>query len=183
MDTSKDYVISLLRDKYEYEQKRKEDFESSLGTPITVLSALFAGSYFVVSDSSLIGINCSLVTIKWILVILLLIALVVTLIFLFVVYFGFKRRYCSFPDSNTVYNGDFKALEQYAKENYPETSEEVLMDNLKDRAIEWYLDCNNNNTAVNDTRGNSLFYAKLSICISLSIGLALLILICFIKSI
>ncbi|MGM9476502.1 hypothetical protein ACS5PU_08725 [Pedobacter sp. GSP4] len=182
MDNSKDYIISLLKDKYDYEQKRKDDFESSLGTPITVLSALFAGSYFVVSDPSLNGINCSLVTIKWILVILLMSALIITLIFLFIVYFGFKRRYCSFPDSNTVYNGDFKSLEQYTKEHYPETYEEVLMDSLKDRAIQWYLDCNNNNTSVNDTRGNSLFRAKLSICISLGIGLALLILICFIKS-
>lgn len=183
MDTSKDYVISLLKDKYDYEQKRKDDFETSLGIPITILSALFAGAYFVVSDSALQGINCSLLTIKWILIVLLLLFLVATLVLLFIVYFGFKRYYCSFPDSNTVYNTDFKALEVYTKEHFADSYEESLLDNLKDKVIHWYLDCNNNNTTVNDRRGIALYYAKLAICVSLSIGLSLLILISIIKSI
>jgi len=183
MDNSKDYIISLLKDKFDYEQKRKDDFETSLGIPITILSALFAGAYFVVSDSSLQGINCSLLTIKWILVILLLVSLVTTLVLLFIVYFGFKRYYFSFPDSDTVYNTDYKALEEYTKEHYADSYEESLLDNLKNKVIHWYLDCNTNNTSVNDRRSNALYYAKMSICISLSVGLALLILICFIKSI
>lgn len=182
MDSSKDYVISLLKEKFDYEQKRKDDIENSLGVPITILSALFAGVYFVVSDGSLQGINCSVVTIKWTLIILLLASLTITLIFLFVVYFGFNRRYCSFPDSNTIYNIDFKSLEIHAKEHYSDKYEETLTFNLKERAIQWYLECNANNTVVNDKRANSLFYAKLAICISLSIGLALLILVCLIKS-
>ncbi len=183
MNGSKEQLISLLKDKYDYELNRKESYESALGTPIAVLSALFAGIYFICSDDKLKSIACSLNTFKWLLLTLLMIGCSLSIIMLFVVYFGFKRSYCLFPESSIVYNTDYKELEKYANEHHPENSEAKLQELLNERVIVWYVDCNTNNTKVNDRRGNALYYAKLFLCISLSIGLILLIMISLIKAI
>jgi hypothetical protein len=182
METSKDYLISLLKDKYEHEMRRKSDFDNSLNIPITLLTALFAGMYFVASDDSLKALSCPLTSTKWTLLVLLFLSSILTMVLLFKVYFGYKRAYCSFPDSKKVVEDDFKALEEYHKEYSKGKQEENLLKSLKDRVVNWYLECNNNNTPVNDARANALFYARLSICISLSIGLVLLIFICYLKS-
>lgn len=182
METSKDYLIGLLKDKYEHEMRRKSDFDNSLNIPITLLTALFAGIYFVSSDASLKILSCPLTITKWILLVLLFLSSLITMVLLFKVYFGYKRAYCTFPDSKTVVENDFKALEKYHEEYNKNKYEESLLDSLKDRVVTWYLECNNNNTPVNDSRADALFYARLSICISLSIGLVLLIFICYLKS-
>ncbi|WEK20446.1 MAG: hypothetical protein P0Y49_04750 [Candidatus Pedobacter colombiensis] len=182
METSKDYLIGLLKDKYEHEIRRKADFDNSLNIPITLLTALFAGIYFVASDTSLKQLSCPLITVKWILLALLFLSCIITMSLLFKVYFGYKRAYCAFPDSKQVVEDDFKALEEYHNQYSKGKQEENLLKSLKDRVVNWYLECNNNNTPVNDARANALFYARLSICISLSIGLALLIFICYLKS-
>jgi hypothetical protein len=182
METSKDYIIALLQEKYEYELKRKDSFETALNVPISLLSVLFAGAYFVISDEKLSSGYCSLNTIKYIFLSLLFSSCVLTLIQLIRVYFGYNRSYCSFPESSIVFNQDYKALEAYHNENSKKSKVETeLLDSLKDNVIKWYLDCNNHNTPVNDKRGNAYYLSRLFLCISLCIGLALLTLVCIIK--
>ncbi|MBB5437938.1 hypothetical protein HDC92_001612 [Pedobacter sp. AK017] len=182
MENSKDYLIGLLKDKYDYELVRKNDLDAALNIPITILTALLAGLYVVASDSSLRSASCHINTIKWLLFILLFLSCATTIFLLFKVYFGYKRSYCAFPESNTVYNVDFKYLEEHNREHNADTYDETLTDHLKDYVVKWYLDCNNNNTPVNDRRGDAMFYARLGLCISISLGLVLLILVCYIKS-
>ena len=181
-ENSKEYLISILKDKYDHEMVRKSDFESSLNIPITLLSALLAGIYFVTSDTTIASSMCNLKTVKWILLILLFLSCMVTIVFLFIVYFGYRRSYCTFPESNVVVNVDFKQLEQYNKEHNADKYEESLLETLRDRVVSWYLNCNNHNTPVNDKRGNALYYARMFLLISLSIGFILLIFMCIIKT-
>lgn len=182
MNESKTQLISLLKDKYDYELNRKETFESALGTPIAVLSGLFAGIFFICSDETLKNVNCSLLTFKWLLLTLLIASCSLSIIMLFVVYFGFRRSYCLFPESSLVYGKDYKELEQYVKEHH-NGDDSQLNELLSERIITWYVDCNTNNTGVNDKRGNALYYSKLFLCTSLSIGLTLLIMVSLIKAI
>lgn len=185
MNNSKDYLLNLLKDKYDHEMHRKDGYESSLNIPMTILSALFAGLYFVGSDKQLTEGHCTLETLKWIFIGLLFLSCTTTLILLFRVYFGYRRSYCVFPDSKTVYETDYRALELYNKEHFlvKEDYEREMTESLKDHAIHWYVECNNQNTPVNNLRADAMFYARLFICISLSIGLALLIFVCIIKAI
>jgi len=180
MADSKDYLISLLKDKYEHEMSRRRDFESSLNIPITLLTALFVGVYYVATDSTVNSQYCSLNAIKWILIIGIFLTSALTMIFLFIVYFGFKRSYCVFPKSTEVHN-DYKGLESYCKEHFSDTYESSLTDQLNNHAIQWYLQCNKHNTPLNDKRGNALFNARLCVCIGLSMGLLLLTLTTVIK--
>jgi len=181
-ENSKEYLIGILKDKYDHEMVRKSDFESSLNIPITLLTALLAGMYFVTSDTTIDSTMCSLKTIKLILLTILFMSCIVTIIFLFIVYFGYRRSYCTFPESNVVVNVDFKELEEYNKEHNADKYEESLLETLRDRVVAWYLNCNNHNTPVNDRRANALYFARMFLLISIGIGLILLIFICIIKT-
>ena len=183
METSKDILITVMKDKYDHEMGRKDNFETSLNIPITILSAMFAGLYFVITDSQLISYSCPITTIKWILISLLFTSCITTMGLLFRVYFGYKRSYCVFPESHTVFNIDYRRLEDYTKQHSSsDMYESDLSEHLKDNIIKWYLDCNEHNTPVNDSRAEALFYARLFLCISLSLGLLLLMFVCIIKS-
>lgn len=100
---------------------------------------------------------------------------------LFKVYFGYKRRYNTFPASKTVYEVDYKYLEKHNLENNSDMYDDALTTHLKEFTIKWYLDCNNNNTPVNDERSDALFYARMGVGVSIALGLILLVIVSIIK--
>jgi hypothetical protein len=174
MEKHKDYLLELLKDRYEHESARYKEFEASLGIPITVLTALCAALYFVGTDKELvnsIGVGHVLVLVFFG---FLLINIVITIGYLIGVYFGFKRAWIAFPESKTIKENDIQSLSQYVQEVEPDNFEFRMIQELKDNAIEWYVSCNTDNTRTNNVRGDRMYYARLFLILSLISGLLLL---------
>lgn len=182
MESSKDYVITILREKYEYELARKRYFDDILGVPVTILSFLIASMYVVVTDKDFYNSICYINVIKWALITALFISCVCTGICLYRVYFGFNRLYSSFPESEKIVNEDYENLKKYHTDYNAKNAESAIVESLKDYIITWYKDCNTNNTQINDNRGNAYYWARLTIGIALGIGLLLLVFIFVIKT-
>jgi len=51
MSTSKENVITILKEKYEYENERKRYYDNIITLPISLLAFIITGLYFIVSDS------------------------------------------------------------------------------------------------------------------------------------
>lgn len=181
METSLDYLISLLKDKFDYEHVRRNELDNALNIPITIITALLAGLFIVISDKTMACSIESLESIKFILIISLFISSATTIFLLLKVYFGYKRSYCAFPESKIMYEEDFKYLQKHNKKHNLSTYEATLTTHMKEYVVKWYLDCNNQNTPVNDRRGEAMFQARLGLCVSIGLGFLLLILVSYIK--
>jgi|GEM_PF-887576 len=176
---SRDNLIDILKEKYSYELSRKSYFDSCLGTPITLMSFLIAGVFITINDSTIWITDACTRKLMYGLLGAIFIGCLLSFIFLFVVFFGFKRSYCSMPDSYLIHDAYQTLVQRHEKEK--RCREEYIISDLKDYIIQWYKDCNSSNIKVNDKRGNALYNFRMTIAITMVVGIFLLIVITFIK--
>jgi hypothetical protein len=172
-DSSLLYIIEVLKDRYEYEQFRKNNFDSVIGIPITVLSLLIGGLaafafrekeiHSWVRIGSLIGMA----------------PIAMSMFHLVRVFFGLKRKYDVLPNG-TVIRGQYQRLAKYhdAKDDVspPEVREHRTIVSFQEDLAEWYTNCNLINCKINDLRAEHFHSAKLWLIISISVIFILLIL-------
>ncbi|MCC8409907.1 hypothetical protein LJ707_13295 [Mucilaginibacter sp. UR6-1] len=179
MQIDKTQLITILKEKYDYEVQRKLHFESILNIPVTMLGLLSAGIFYVLNLSPnhsylwfneikpwCVGINMVSFTTSIVLIILF--------------YFGYKREYKSFPNSDEVSTNFTELSEYYDKITPGLTLLELIFnpskrekeidaktnERFKQNIIGWYVEINTHNSSINDYRGTLLFGAKFFIGIS-----------------
>jgi len=176
---SRETLLEILKEKYAYELGRRSSLDSCLGIPITLMSFLIAGVFVAIGDESLwMFSGCT----KWLLLVLIgviLIGCVVAFVFLFIVFFGYKRAYSALPESKVVATCYHSFMKRHKKAKRNE--EEYIISDLMDYMITWYTDCNSDNTKTNDKRGEALYRFRLVIGVTMGFGILLLISICLIK--
>jgi hypothetical protein len=182
MDDSRDDLISLLKDKYDYEFDRKKTLDNALTLPVTLLSFIVAAIYFLISEVKDNTIANWFVVIKWLLFIGIMFTATVAFINLYKVYFGFRRFYSSFPSSTDIIEAYKRLIPRHEDVKKEELRERFVISDLKEYKIIWYRDCNEANTSANDRRANAFFAARLWLGFSMIICILLLIFISIIKT-
>src|SRR3546814_12058691 len=109
---------------------------------------------FAIGDESLwLFSDCTKVLLL-VLVGVILIGCVVAFVFLFIVFFGYKRAYSAMPESKIVTACYDSFMQRHKKEK--RNKEEYLVSDLMDYMITWYTDCNSDNKKTNNKRGEAL---------------------------
>ncbi|MEN0095856.1 MAG: hypothetical protein AAGB30_10760 [Pedobacter sp.] len=174
MENHKDYLLELLRDRYDQESTRYKEFENALGLPVTILTALLAGLYIVGTDIDVWKCDGLTFVLLYALSVLLGLFIIVTICLLACVYWGINRAWHTLPESKTIKEVDVPELSRYVNEVAPDNFEVRMVEELKTNAIDWYTECNTTNTSINNYRGIKMFYARLFLLASLFCGLLLL---------
>lgn len=182
MADSREYLIALLKEKYDYELNRKKVLDDALTMPITLLSFIVGVLYFMLSQIPDQLLNCNEQWVKWILSISLLLAASMSFIYLYKVFFGYRRFYCSFPNSDEVIASYYKLVDRHKLVRDADIQEEYIISDIKEYQIIWYKDCNQANTEANDKRGDAFFIGRMWLGISMIICILLMIFIYYIKS-
>lgn len=170
---SRDFLIEILKEKYTYELSRKSYYDCCLVVPITLMSFLVAGIFITIGDEQVWSTVLCARIFLYALLGLIIAGCIVSFVFLFIVFFGFKRSYNSMPDSDVVNESYSVLVKRHEKEK--KDKEEYLVSDLKEYMIRWYSLCNTDNTKTNDRRGNALYSFRLSIGITMIMGVILLI--------
>lgn len=174
MENHNDYLLELLKDRYKQESTRYKEFEGALGLPVTILTALLAGLYIVGSDDVLWNKEGLVYISVMVLFCVLGLFITITIFYLAGVYWGINRAWHTLPESKTIREVDVPELCKYVQQIAPDDFETRMVEELKTNTIEWYTHCNTMNTAINNSRGIKMYYARLFLLASLFTGLFLL---------
>ncbi len=178
MASAEENLIEILKEKYEYENERKLYYDDVISLPVTLLGFIVAGVYFIVNDENKVP---WFENSKPFFIYPLILTTVVSMYFLYRVFFGLKRKYCSFPETTDVMK-DYKNIKDYYANQAQNSQIQKNIDNdFNDFIIKWYTDINDNNIKVNDTRMNNFHYSKFSIGISYLLGILVFGLYCVTK--
>lgn len=170
MSKKTDALFPLYKEKYEYELERKRYYDNLVNLPITLIAFLVAGVYIVISDSH---VSTWFNTPRIILIVLIFLCIISGFIFLFQLYFTYRKRYEAFPDSLTVKSH----YENIALVAAGQPNENKLIKSEFNNAIEnWYIKVNTKNTATNDNRGDLYKNLNLALTLAYSLGFILFIL-------
>ena len=179
MDNHNVTIIDILKEKYEYENERKRYYDNVITLPVSLLAFIVTGIYFITNEK---------VTARWFIYINsciiypLLLSCVVSMFFLFRVFFGHKRKYCSFPETRIVLS-DYYKIKDYYNSLSPNADNTTKIDiEFRDFVIKWYLDISDNNIKVNDTRAENFHLSKIFIGISYLLAILVFCLYCYTKT-
>lgn len=178
MKGSKESIIAILKEKYEYENERKRYFDGVINLPVSLLAFIVGGLYFIISEGNKpIWFN----NIKSYIIIALLGSTIVSMFYLFRVFFGLKRRYCSFPSTKVVLEDYEKIKKSLEKTPQNGDIDDAIDNKFNEFIIYWYKDINENNIIVNDIRAENFHNSKIFIGISYLLGILVFILYCITK--
>lgn len=181
MFDSRDSLIALLKEKYDHEYNRKKYFEDTLQTPITLFTGLVGGIYLVLNDN-IKDISPTLKLIWIFILFVLIICSITSFYFLYKAYVSFGDKFNSFPKSLALVEFYNKSKEHFVEQRIGSTELEDSLDNsLKNEIINWYVDANEKNWALNEKRAEVYINARKSLGISLSLGIVLFIFISITK--
>lgn len=176
---SKDQLIELLKEKYSHEMSRKHKFDDVLSLPVTVLSLVVAGIFYILNEVYSKQLSTCVKSMFIAIVGVLLIVSIFSILSLIFVFFGYKREYCTFPDSDSVFTS-YNELEEYYKEENTE-KDKLISKILKDYTIKWYLECNSHNMKTNDRRAAAYHNFKLLFSFIVILGLILMFIVFYLK--
>lgn len=180
METASELLLSMLKEKYDFEMDRKKSYDESVSTPITLVSFLVAGIFYSLIDEDMIDLNQHMEFVRISILFPMGIFCILTFIKLYKVYVSPNVYYKSFPSTRDVIS-DYKNLADYKEIKGIDESkplEELFTENM----IDWYQDCNEQNCKANDIRMNALYDSKTLIGIAFIFGIILLIFIGLVKS-
>ncbi|WP_343564088.1 hypothetical protein [Sphingobacterium sp.] len=175
---SKEYLIELLKEKYHYELSRRDKFEDNLSLPVTVLGLIIAGLFYVINEVYSDTLSSCSKAIFIGMIGLMLIIIIGAILSLVYVFFGFKREYCTFPESKAILER-YEEIKVYSEKHKEDDS--FITSSLKKDTIKWYSDCNENNTRTNDRRANAFHTFKMLFSIIIILGVLLMFLVFYLK--
>lgn len=157
------FYISL----YERELKRRYELDSSLNIPVSLLTALVTGNYFLNKDSLLNFCLNDFHFHTWLLL-LTLIFISISFYFLCLSYNnlikGFEYFNLSYPSEIRTFEKSFE--NDMECEEYNLTATPLSKVNFENKLIDQINSITDNNKKVNDKRGEYLFKARLYIILS-----------------
>jgi small-conductance mechanosensitive channel len=166
MKTDRSYLVDILKERYDYEQFRRNNYDNLINLPITILALLVGGLAAIatqgetLSDVIKYSVLASMVPIS------------VSIYYLVRVFYGASRNYDVLPQAHDI-NEHYERLIQYHTElNQP--SEQVHL-SFQDDLIKWYSDCSKVNCEVNDKRMSYFQKSKLWLIISIVVIFVLLV--------
>lgn len=171
METDKSYIIEILKERYEYEQFRRNNFDNAINLPITILALLIGGLAAIVTQQDLgnniiqYGILIGMFPIG------------ISIYFLIRVYYGIKRNYDVLPHGKDIYE-HYEKLHKYhqeidTKESSPDTLEQTNT-SFQEDLINWYSECSKVNCRINDQRMNHFHKSKVWLIVSIAVIFILL---------
>lgn len=157
MNNKKQLLIECLKERYEYEQFRRNNFDNQIGLPVTIVALLIGGLTALalptgnVSDIAKLG---SLVC---------LVPLGISIINLAKVFYGADRKYDVLPTGKMI-NEHYQKIVNYCQQLNEEDGPGLLKrdpeDILQEDIIQWYIQCNEVNCLVNDIRAEAFHRSK-----------------------
>lgn len=156
-------LIDILKDRYEYEQFRKNNFDNIIGIPITILSLLIGAlAAFVFQEK----IQC------WVRIVSVIgmVPIAMTIFHLVRCFFGFARKYDVLPNGSVIRDHYQKLVEYHGSKDStesPERLEKNVIVSFQEDLAKWYTECNLANCKINDLRAEHLHWAKLWLIISI----------------
>jgi len=161
---SKSYLIEILKERYEHEQFRRNNFDNVINVPITILGLLIGGfSAFAFQDEQSWGFLKfgALICVG---------TIGLSIFFLIRVFYGAKRKYGVLPTAQVV-KEQYEKLMAYHRELAPTASNDDLQKQVEiyfnDDLIKWYADSCDANCDINDRRAEFLHMAKFWLIMSL----------------
>ncbi len=168
MKTDKSYLIDVLKERYEYEQFRRSNFDNIINLPITILALLIGGLATILTQVEL----CNNIIRFGILATMLPIG--ISIYHLTCVFYGMNRNYDVLPqakDINEHYEKLYKYHQDLNSNDDPLDQTHVL---FQQDLIKWYSDCSRMNCTVNDQRMEHFQKSKMWLIISVVIIFVLL---------
>lgn len=165
-------LLDILKERYEYEQFRRNNFDNIIGLPVSIL-ALLVGALSAIAFQSetswtfqRFGALVSMALIG------------ISIGFLIRVFYGVKRKYSVLP-SATVIREQYDKLHEYHRELNPVSSADDLKEDVdlsfQEDLIKWYTESASVNCQINDRRAEWLHTSKLWLILSLSVVFLLVI--------
>lgn len=171
MKTDLSYLIDVLKERYEYEQFRRNNFDNVISLPITILVLLIGGLAAVVTQDELsnsivrFGILAGMLPIG------------ISIYHLTHVFYGANRDYDVLPQAKEI-NEHYEKLYKYHQDI---NSDEALNDpsaqthiSFQQDLIKWYSECSRMNCIINDKRMNHFQKSKKWLIISVIVIFILL---------
>lgn len=161
---NKSYLIEALKDRYEHEQFRRNNFDNVINLPITILGLLIGGfSAFAFQNEQSwgflkIGALTCVGTIGF------------SIFFLIRVFYGTQRKYAVLPTAQIIKEQHEKLI-TYHRELASSCSDDDLQKQIEisfnDDLIKWYADSCDVNCDINDSRAEFLHKSKFWLILSL----------------
>lgn len=156
--TDKSYLIEVLRERYEYEQFRRNNYDNLLTLPVTVLALLIGGLAALVSQD--VGISD---VIRYSTLVAML-PIGTSIYYLARVFYGASRDYKVLPSAKDI-NDHYEKLCKYHEELNDPSKRTHL--SFQDDLIKWYNECSKANCEINDRRMKYFHKSKIWLIISL----------------
>jgi hypothetical protein len=149
-------LVSILKERYEYEIFRRNNFDNVLGIPITVVALLIGAITTIVFQNEvaklfLLGSLVSVICIS------------ISILYLIRVFYGRKRKYDVLPDAEKI-KQHYDDLVKF----HIEDDSNAVNSSLNEAVVKWYVDCAKKNCEINDSRAESLHKSKLWVIFSLA---------------
>ncbi len=169
--------ISFYRELYEIERSRKNQIDTSVQFPTTVLTLLIGAFYYVVNSDNLEGLNSQSFLYKVVIGILIFIfifSIVMTIFFLLIMFHNIKDKYNYLPSPKSLKKRQLLLYEHFIKNHSELKSKERKKEAIKyskaefnKEILKYYIDCANNNQIINDRRLKEYYYTRKSLMISI----------------
>lgn len=177
---SRDQLIDLLKDRYQYELSRRNRFDDIMSLPVTVLTLIFAGIFYVISEVYSIELSCIYKAFFTAAIGIMLLLSFFAILALVYVFFGYKREYCTFPESKLMIER-YKELQSYFEGERRSKRDILIAEEFKNYTIKWYFECNNHNMITNDRRAAALHTFKMLLSGIIFLGLILMFFVFILK--
>lgn len=156
---SKSAYLEILKEQYNFEHQREDKFDKTLPISLTILPILIVGIFYVINTYFPNGSNQIVFRI-----------VMISLVGICVFYFfwlasllhniiGYKGKYKYANESEELRLKYSSINEQFSDSQY--NKHELIADRLNAYQIEIFLECNQNNKEINDSRAASYHGFKL----------------------
>jgi hypothetical protein len=166
-------LIEILKDRYEYEQFRRNNFDNIIGIPVTILALLMSVLATFVFQEKQIHFSIKIGALFG------MAPIAMAIFHLIRVFFGLKRKYDVLPTGDII-KDQYNRLSEFHETNETADSQELRHDktilSFQEDLAQWYTKCNVVNCKINDLRAEHFHWAKLWLIISINDIFILLIL-------
>lgn len=166
-------LIEVLKERYEYEQFRKNNFDNVIGIPVTILALLMGGLATFGSQEKQFDVVIRIGALVG------MIPIAMSIFHLIRVFFGFSRRYDVLPTADII-SDQYEKLSEYhdsadATDSLDLRHKKLLL-SFQEDLVKWYVASSKRNCEINDVRAEHFHKAKMWLIISIVVIFILLIL-------
>ena len=166
-------MIDFYKNKFEREQKRRSDLDSSINLPILVLTLIMGLNSYIIKEYIF---NQHWGFLDWIVIIFICLSVILILLSSYFIFWTSNNLFFGFDYPNFDLMSKYREIEKYNKtceQDKVMDVEEIIKDKIVSYADEY--------TIINDKRGNNLYWSRTFIIINFLITIINLIIITSVK--